>query len=380
MPNSGSVNSIVDMNGGVQENEFFQIVRDSNAGNTDQRAAATPHIKNALRGQDISSLNDNKQERERKVSSSHNATENIEEELVTASPRVRQKSHKISKKDKHKTTKAVSNDNGILKIFRGNKGDSNEQTSTEHTLSVDEKQRRKAIVYYDCQSIGSVSLKINTSVKSAANTATGASAASIKRSNHPVSKNDEDNDDGDGKENHLLLSCPFFRNELGSEKTRMIGLVQSNARRAMHMMESNQSCTKAELIDDPKCNSVAVLDPVIGSNSHVVETGVVVKKGYVIEHVDEGAYYYRNFFSGTDHQNYFGIDDNIGPIAISLRREKLLDRPSQETSPCYQHRFIIRTSEVRKILNCLIRDKIDMLTIFTHRTHIYYSYFTQLFD
>ena len=53
----------------------------------------------------------------------------------------------------------------------------------------------------------------------------------------------------------------------------------------------------------------------------------------------------------TEHQNFFGIDENVGPVAISLRRERIPDEISDFydvnlTAPKYQHRVIMRTSQV----------------------------------
>lgn len=45
----------------------------------------------------------------------------------------------------------------------------------------------------------------------------------------------------------------------------------------------------------------------------------------------------------SDHQNYFGIDENFGPVSLSLRREKLEER-SDETQ--YNYRMILRTGQV----------------------------------
>lgn len=53
------------------------------------------------------------------------------------------------------------------------------------------------------------------------------------------------------------------------------------------------------------------------------------------------------FFS--EHQNYFGVDDNLGPVAISIKREKLDERENRlgKSEPgLYQYRVILRTSEV----------------------------------
>ena len=42
---------------------------------------------------------------------------------------------------------------------------------------------------------------------------------------------------------------------------------------------------------------------------------------YRLEHVDLGAYYYRQYFYDTEHQNFFGLDENLGPLAISMKRD-----------------------------------------------------------
>ncbi|CAJ0959944.1 unnamed protein product [Ranitomeya imitator] len=44
-----------------------------------------------------------------------------------------------------------------------------------------------------------------------------------------------------------------------------------------------------------------------------------------------------------EHWNYFGSDDNLGPVAVSIRREKLED--AKENGPQYNYRVIFRTSE-----------------------------------
>lgn len=45
-----------------------------------------------------------------------------------------------------------------------------------------------------------------------------------------------------------------------------------------------------------------------------------------------------------EHSNYFGTDDKLGVVAVSIRREKLDD--TKELKDQYQYRLIIRTSEV----------------------------------
>lgn len=48
----------------------------------------------------------------------------------------------------------------------------------------------------------------------------------------------------------------------------------------------------------------------------------------------------------AEHQNYFGIDENLGPVALSIRREKVEDAREREGSQ-FNYRVAFRTSEVR---------------------------------
>lgn len=51
------------------------------------------------------------------------------------------------------------------------------------------------------------------------------------------------------------------------------------------------------------------------------------------------------FFLGMqEHWNYFGADENLGPVAVSIRREK--PDEIKENGPQYNYRIIFRTSEV----------------------------------
>ncbi|KAK1335552.1 hypothetical protein QTO34_003342 [Cnephaeus nilssonii] len=43
---------------------------------------------------------------------------------------------------------------------------------------------------------------------------------------------------------------------------------------------------------------------------------------YSLEHADLGAGYYRKYFYNKEHQNFFGLDEALGPVAVSLRREE----------------------------------------------------------
>ena len=75
---------------------------------------------------------------------------------------------------------------------------------------------------------------------------------------------------------------------------------------------------------------------------------------YVIELINDEHWYNNmgtSFIICIDHQNFFGVDESIGPVAISLRRERIPDDiatfyGASLTAPKYQHRVIVRTSEV----------------------------------
>lgn len=51
------------------------------------------------------------------------------------------------------------------------------------------------------------------------------------------------------------------------------------------------------------------------------------------------------FFPATEHQNYFGIDESLGPVAVSIRREKVED-PKEKEGSQFNYRVVFRTSEV----------------------------------
>jgi len=54
------------------------------------------------------------------------------------------------------------------------------------------------------------------------------------------------------------------------------------------------------------------------------------------------------------HQNYFGIDDTLGPVAVSIIRDKVEAQESSKKNSLaislspYMYRIIIRLSDVRK--------------------------------
>lgn len=51
---------------------------------------------------------------------------------------------------------------------------------------------------------------------------------------------------------------------------------------------------------------------------------------------------YLHCISITEHQNFFGMDDRLGPVAISFRR----DDKEGSTGAQHNYRIIFRTTEV----------------------------------
>ncbi|XP_010871360.2 signal-induced proliferation-associated 1-like protein 2 isoform X1 [Esox lucius] len=242
---------------------------------------------------------------------------------------------------------------------------------------------QKCFAHYDVQS---VLFNISEAVSNRAdlgrrkNTTTGASAASQCQATgsgpgdgatpmpiceSPVGSCEDlglkasiDLDEGDGKSNSLVLSCPYFRNETGGEGERKVALSRAISANygsgdyapnyggggQGHTMESSLStrCTNA---------GVSVLE--VPRESQAFHRDMY--KRYIIEHVDQGAYYYHKYFYNKDHQNYFGTDENLGPVAVSIRREKL---DELKDGAQYNYRVTFRTSELTTLRGAILEDAV----------------------
>ncbi|XP_058489745.1 signal-induced proliferation-associated 1-like protein 3 isoform X2 [Solea solea] len=208
------------------------------------------------------------------------------------------------------------------------------------------------------------------------NTATGASAASVSLSvsrssallmNEPVYSSIEDltmsldpasttpslnldpldSPAGAHSPGSLLLCCPHFLNETGGHGERNISFLSSSAERGGEgggeggrgwLRKSNASVSVVEV---PIEQQVTRLDRL---------------KLFSIEHVDMGARYYRDYFHGKEHSNYFGTDDKLGPVAVSIRREKLED--TKDLKDQYQYRLVVRTSELITLRGSILEDTV----------------------
>ncbi|XP_019405402.1 PREDICTED: signal-induced proliferation-associated 1-like protein 2 isoform X2 [Crocodylus porosus] len=227
---------------------------------------------------------------------------------------------------------------------------------------------QKCFAHYDVQSIlfninEAMATRVNVGKRK--NITTGASAASQTQMpagqtgncESPLgskedlnSKENLDADEGDGKSNDLVLSCPYFRNETGGEGDRRIALSRANSA----SFSSGESCSFESSLSSHCTNAgVSVLE-VPRENQPIHREKV---KRYIIEHIDLGAYYYRKFFYGKEHQNYFGIDENLGPVAVSIRREKVED-PKEKEGSQFNYRVVFRTSELTTLRGAILEDAI----------------------
>ncbi|XP_075997238.1 signal-induced proliferation-associated 1-like protein 3 isoform X2 [Genypterus blacodes] len=205
------------------------------------------------------------------------------------------------------------------------------------------------------------------------NTATGASAASVSLSvsrppalsdptyssiedltlsldpsttTHTMGMDPQDGPPGALSSNQLLLCCPHFRNETGGLGERNISFLSSSAERGGEAGEGTRGWLRRSNA------SVSVLEVTIEQQV----TRLDRLKLYSIEHTDLGARYYREYFHGKEHSNYFGTDDKLGPVAVSIRREKLDD--TKDLKDQYQYRLIVRTSELVTLRGSILEDAV----------------------
>ncbi|KAM9318088.1 signal-induced proliferation-associated 1-like protein 3 [Pholidichthys leucotaenia] len=228
----------------------------------------------------------------------------------------------------------------------------------------------KSFVHFDAQSILfdlHEAAAQRSYVTQRRNTATGASAASRSPArDDPIYTSIEDLTlsidqgsttpslgmdplDGPGASNSspLLLCCPHFLNETGGHRERNISFLSSSSERVGDggveggigwLRKSN---TSVSVVEVPVEEQAARLDRL---------------KLYSIEHVDLGAKYYRDYFHGKEHSNYFGTDDKLGSVALSIRREKVED--TKDLKDQYQYRLIVRTNELMTLRGSILEDSV----------------------
>ncbi|XP_030634515.1 signal-induced proliferation-associated 1-like protein 1 isoform X2 [Chanos chanos] len=239
---------------------------------------------------------------------------------------------------------------------------------------------QKGFAHYDVQSImfdlneviqsrqNSVNKRRNTTTgASAAAAASSASATSTLSSTHSLpyhspsgsqeELNARESPSADGDEdqgNELVLGCPCFRTETGGDiwpraENSFLGAVGDGGPRTL-----GGETNSFESPPSPHCSNagVAVLEGPKDGPSVLNDKD----RQYIVEHVDLGAYYFRKFFYLREHWNYFGVDEALGPVAVSLKREKLDD--DKEHGQQYNYRVIFRTSELTTLRGSILEDAV----------------------
>ncbi|OCT84201.1 signal-induced proliferation-associated protein 1 isoform X1 [Xenopus laevis] len=200
--------------------------------------------------------------------------------------------------------------------------------------------RPKSFAHYDVQSI-LFNPFLRGEYEARRNVKSGASAASQIRTctsspRRSLSSPEEPADNGDGKDNELLLSCPYFRNEVGGEN--------------IEGQKDQGWGFSAMAFNTPH------ICPVRGPNAAVSVLEEARERmrdsSYFVEYQDLGALYYRKYFYGKEHQNFFGVDERFGAIAISLRR----DEREGSQSIQYNYRIVFRTTELKTLRGSILEE------------------------
>ncbi|GIY80218.1 signal-induced proliferation-associated 1-like protein 2 [Caerostris extrusa] len=348
---------------------FFAMLREFRRENFDQRSPGPAKIQEFLKG---------KIDPTPSIQNAANALVNGPESFEESnSPKIKNKFYKLwDIKDKNKAkNKLLSSEPSIFKKLRGSKTDMSDCTgkgsdnSLDAEVRIEDKLRRKAFAHYDCESLVanlSYASRLRNLLSRRRNTTTGASAASMQNrahANNLENMNPEDSDPGDGQSSELLLSCPFFRNELGGEEERVISL-------------NRMTCKKQKAPEDAFGVSPTIHKPNLAYGVSVLEKSSgsrwsqrfcpYQRHPLQMEKTGAGALYYRLFFYGQEHQNWFGNDENLGPVAISIKREKLehIDnsaKNSNGTITHIQYRLIIRTSELSVMRGTVLEDSVPTI-------------------
>ncbi|KAK6640177.1 hypothetical protein RUM44_011863 [Polyplax serrata] len=252
----------------------------------------------------------------------------------------------------------------------GNKMLRNGEDKTEvvnQNYDTEERQRRRIFAHYDCQSLtanlGYAAKLRGLLLARRRNTTTGASAASMLGTRSATPDGDSgDEDSGDGTSNELVESCPYFRNEIGGEEERMVSLTRLHTHHAMVHRERRKPFHRPSL----SCG-VSILEFPPGETHWKNGTCPYQPQVTNIENIDHGALYYRKYFYGQDHQNWFGLDENLGPVAISIKREKISKNPTGNvdcnghSNSSHQYRLVIRTSELLTLRGSVFEESIPNL-------------------
>ncbi|KAK2511199.1 hypothetical protein Q9966_016706 [Columba livia] len=271
-------------------------------------------------------------------------------------------------KPRRRCPKGDAASESIFKKLRSSRGDGETGKEAEEPRAPEPGWVcRRGFAHYDAQSLlfdlDAVALN-RAALAQRRNTTTGASAASAATGRtanwgqpDPAfgaaedlnRKENLEHDGGDDTSNELLLSCPHFRNEIGGAAERDLSFARAAAPAPAGFPGAEGGSPEPPLAVHPTNAGVSVLEV-----PKELQRDPERLRHFSVEHVDLGARYYRDYFHGKEHSNYFGIDDKLGPVAVSVRRERLDDH--KDHGPQYQYRLIVRTSELVTLRGSILED------------------------
>ncbi|XP_067831037.1 signal-induced proliferation-associated 1-like protein 3 isoform X2 [Heptranchias perlo] len=360
----GSTSSI-DIHG-MSPESFFDMLKEFKNEKIDQRSSAPEKLHQLLRA-DVSMASNLNLAGSTKTDDSRSESSQREEP---------KSAHKERDKSRKKQSRNESGES-ILKKLRSSKSEHEPgKCSSDHEDSRSQDSTKpwvcqKSFGHFDVQSI---LFDLNEVVSNRSyvahrrNTTTGASAASaaslaVSRSlalggldsnfTSTEELNGKENlepDLGDTNCNDLLLNCPHFRNEIGGASERNISLSKAS------MNAGSSLCCEGgfpKVVWNPYCTNASISVLEVPKELQLRQERL---KHFSIEHVDRGARYYQDYFHGKEHWNYFGVDEKLGPVAVSIKREKLED--SKEHGLQYVYRIIFRTSELITLRGAILEDAV----------------------
>lgn len=197
---------------------------------------------------------------------------------------------------------------------------------------------RKAFAHYDVQSaafdfeIIASNIAKNGDCQRRKNMITGASAASGRETAAVIADKSEmtcstidekEPEEGDFKTNDLVLSCPYFRNELGGEQDEIFGEFRYNS--SYKTLNGQRSSSKRHSTLDVvltaydsirrgqvfSATGVTILDShtTHGEGNEPYDL-CSIEDRKMFEHVDHGAFYYRHYFLGQGMVCYSFLGDH----------------------------------------------------------------------
>ncbi|XP_067875009.1 signal-induced proliferation-associated 1-like protein 3 isoform X2 [Heterodontus francisci] len=351
---------------GMSPESFFDMLKEFKNEKIDQRSSAPENLKKLLRG-DVSMASNLNLAGSSKTDDSRSESSQRDEPKSV---------YKDRDKLRKKQSRSESGES-ILKKLRSSKSEHESgKSSSDHEDSRSQDSTKpwvcpKSFGHFDVQSI---LFDLNEVVSNRnyvphrRNTTTGASAASaaslaVSRSlalggldsnfTSTEEMNGKENlelDVGDSNCNDLLLNCPHFRNETGGTSEHNISLSKATVNAGLGL-----GCEGGfpKMVWNPYCTNASISVLEVTKELQLRQERL---KQFSIEHVDRGARYYQDYFHGKEHWNYFGVDEKLGPVAVSIKREKLED--SKEHGLQYVYRIIFRTSELITLRGAILEDAV----------------------